>query len=118
MSSPHYNYDITISPCASAGEAAMIKSHLQLLGYDIDDHLEWLPECREFAGWAKDAVRPHISEFGEDEDHHAWIVAAFPGRRVITRWRCVEYDEWDSEFDTQEENGEPGEENEGTHEPL
>lgn len=93
MSAAH-KYDIDIRPCRNKTEAATI---IKKIPYPID-------------GWDLSKHDKTLRTWGESSfclsrdmaDRHAELVKLFPRKKVASRWRCTEYDEWDEMYPWEE----------------
>ena len=82
-----YKYTIDVSPVDEHETEAIISA----MPYEVDGH-----------DWYKDKLMCWGEGFlaaCDPSERHTEIQAAFPGKKIASRWRCTEYDEWDEEFD-------------------
>lgn len=84
-----YRYDIDVSPVAedkAEAEAIIKQIPFEIEGYNYYDG--------KLLCWGESAISAT-----SNAEHHAEIQAALPGKKIASRWRCIEDDPWDDEFD-------------------
>lgn len=90
--SQQYRYQFEISPCNHGDTLPFLKT-LQEAGYPVEPP-EICDGGKEGLFWGETG----LSAMSNLDDRHQYICSLFPGRKVVTRWKCVEYDEWDASF--------------------
>ena len=90
-----YKYQIEVSPCPDDDMHARLGD----LGYPVS-------EGRAVdSGWCVEG-EVSLSASRDHRERHAEIAALFPGKKVTTRWRCMDYDEWDETFGSEDDQDE------------
>jgi len=83
-----YQYQFVISPVTEKEVDKIIKA----IGYDIDSSDLY---GNELTAWGEGLLHAGA----HTQERHDEILESLPGKKLISRWRCTEYDEWDEEIE-------------------
>ena len=89
-----YRWEFSFTPV----EEKEVQDILDKVGYNVDSHDLYVSDVEGEAPllicWGEGSISGGI----RTEDRHEELVKLFPDKKVVSRWRCTEYDEWDDTY--------------------
>jgi hypothetical protein len=85
-----YRWQIEIQPVNEEEQEKI----MERIPYDIDGHLTMGEKCDLLSCWGEQAMSGSRST----ETRHQELRELFPGRKVVSFWRCTEFDGWDATY--------------------
>ena len=88
--SQSYRYQFEITPVKTKEEIREV--FLKVSGeYEIEEDHLLMDKSESLHLWGSGSMNSVVTL----DERHDELQKLFPGKKVVTRWRCTEYDDWD-----------------------